>query len=139
MNIVERLDHLNLTVADLDESIAWYRDVFGFGQVEEGEMEDSTRWAIVRSDDSMLCMYEHPELASPGSRDGGHHQVNHFGLRIRDRAAWEAVVEQLGIPVRYGGAVRWPHSTSWYVFDPTGWEIEVAQWDDDRVRFDDER
>lgn len=133
-----QLDHLNLTVADLDESIAWYHDVFGFARVEGGEMDDGTRWAIVRADDSMLCMYEHPELDRPGPSGGGH-QVNHFGLRITDRPAWEAAVARLGIPVRYGGPVRWPHSTSWYVTDPTGWEIEVAHWDDDRVRFDDRR
>ncbi len=31
---------------------------------------------------------------------------------------------------------RYPHSESWYVNDPTGWEIEVALWDNDQVRFD---
>ena len=33
------------------------------------------------------------------------------------------------------GAVAWPHATAWYVLDPTGYEIEVALWDDDVVRF----
>ncbi len=31
--------------------------------------------------------------------------------------------------------VRWPHSLAWYVKDPTGYEIEVALWNDDEVRF----
>ena len=33
---VKQLDHLNLSVQDLDESIDWYRRVFGFSVVEEG-------------------------------------------------------------------------------------------------------
>ena len=29
-----------------------------------------------------------------------------------------------------------PHSRSWYVTDPTGYEIEVAHWNGDRIVFD---
>ena len=34
---VTRLDHLVLTVADLERSVAWYRDVAGMGHVTFGE------------------------------------------------------------------------------------------------------
>jgi catechol 2,3-dioxygenase-like lactoylglutathione lyase family enzyme len=33
------LDHLNLTVRNLEESIAWYGRVFGFKKVEGGPPE----------------------------------------------------------------------------------------------------
>ena len=72
-------------------------------------------------------------MCDPGA--DGHHGPAHFGLRGVDRDAWEATLARERVPVGYGGAVRWPHSTSWYVTDPTGYEIEVACWDDDRVRF----
>ena len=49
---------------------------------------------------------------------------------------WEEVIEREGLEVLYGGPVHWPHSTSWYVQDPTGWEIEVALWNDDVITFD---
>lgn len=40
-----------------------------------------------------------------------------------------------GVEVRYGGEVRWPHWSSWYVLDPMGYEIEVALWEGDQVAF----
>ncbi len=30
-------------------------------------------------------------------------------------------------------STRWRHSTSWYIEDQTGHEIEIASWDDDLV------
>lgn len=131
------LDHLNYTVRNLEESVAWYGRVFGFEKVEGG-MEKDGPWAIVRAGDAMLCLYESPKLAdirSSPEADKLHH-IYHFGLRIHDRAKWEATVKEERIRLYYGGAIRYPHSTSWYVKDPTGHMIEVALWDEDEVRFD---
>ena len=63
------------------------------------------------------------------------HRIFHFGIRVHDRADWEARVSREKIHVEYGGAYRYPHSTSWYVKDPTGHQIEVAYWDGDEVTF----
>lgn len=131
---VNRLDHLNMTVESLEESTDWYGRLFGFKKVEEGTRPDGTPWAILRSGEALLCMYERPGAGTPETWHSDRHHINHFGLAIHDRGAWEAVVSAEGIPIRHGGAVRYPHSTSWYVVDPTGYEIEVALWDDD-VRF----
>ncbi len=79
----------------------------------------------------MLCIYEHPDYGDVSkSGTGGRHGINHFGLRISDRKAWEETVEREKITVMYDGEVHWPHSSSWYITDPTGYEIEVALWDD---------
>ncbi len=131
---VKQLDHLNLSVGNLATSADWYRRVFGFERVEGGVTEGHP-WAILRSGEALLCLYEHPERGAPDPEVHGHHGLSHFGLRIEDRAAWEATVEREGLEVDYGGAFRWPHSTAWYVNDPTGHTIEVACWDDDTVRF----
>ena len=134
---VKHLDHLNLTVADLEASIDWYARVLGFRVRERGTYQGAP-WAIVQSGDALLCMYEHPDFAF---EDGGDldrrrlHSIHHFGLRIADRAAWEETVEREGVHVEYGGVVEWPRSQSWYVLDPTGYEIEVALWNDDEVSF----
>jgi catechol 2,3-dioxygenase-like lactoylglutathione lyase family enzyme len=123
------LDHLNMTVQDVDESAAWYGRVFGFETVEEQNPAQGRRWKILKAGDAMLCIYEFAGRA-PASPDAQScHAVVHFGLRIENRQAWEAIVEREGIPVQYGGPVRWPHSTSWYIEDPNGYEIEVALWD----------
>jgi catechol 2,3-dioxygenase-like lactoylglutathione lyase family enzyme len=131
---VRHLDHLNMSVADLAKGEDWYRRVFGFERVEGGTYEGRP-WAILRAGEALLCLYEHAERRDPDPEEHGHHGLSHFGLRITDRAAWEKTVERERVEVAYGGAHRWPHSTAWYVTDPTGYEIEVALWDEDRVRF----
>ena len=134
---VKHLDHLNMTVTDLAESADWYRRVFGFEKVEGGVYEGRP-WGILRAGDALLCLYEHPGWRVPDEDErerGRLHGLNHFGLRILDREAWEETVRREGVEVRYGGEVRWPHSSAWYVTDPSGYEIEVALWDGDRVSF----
>ena len=135
---VTNLDHVNLSVHDFDESVAWYGRIFGFELVEDEVNEHGVRWGVLRRNDAMLCIYHHPEAEHTDGwtlRDRGVHSVAHFGLRVRDRKQWEAVVEREGVEVNFGGARKWPHSTAWYVADPTGWEIEVVYWDDDTIAF----
>lgn len=135
---VTHLDHLNLTVRDFEETAAWYGRVFGFEVVEKETDAHGRPWGVLRSGDALLCIYEHPEFRFEDSDVRGErraHGINHFGLRITDRAAWEKTMAREGIQPAYGGPVSWPHSTAWYIEDPTGYEIEVALWDDGAPRF----
>ena len=51
--------------------------------------EEGIRWGVLRAGDAMLCIYEYPDLEFvPRPRERGMHGINHFGLRITDRAAW---------------------------------------------------
>jgi catechol 2,3-dioxygenase-like lactoylglutathione lyase family enzyme len=131
---VKNQDHLNMSVRNLAESVDWYGRVFGFTKVEDGVIEGRP-WAILRGGEALLCLYEHPKRKDPDPAQHGHHGLAHFGLRIDDRASWEDTVAREKVEVDYGGAFPWPHSTSWYVSDPTGYTIEVALWDGDQVRF----
>ena len=134
---VSQLDHLNLSVTDLEASIAWYERLFEFERVEGGVV-DGVPWAIIRSGEALLCLYEHAErthLTSEQRDQRKLHGLSHFGLRITDGAAFEEAARREGVPVQYGGVVDWPHSKAWYVLDPTGYEIEVALWKDDTIRF----
>lgn len=132
---IKSIDHINLSVSSLEESTAFYGDLFGFSVVERG-IYNGAPWAIVRSGDSMLCMYEHRERKSPEEATANAHRVNHIGFRVSDGPAFETLLESKNVAVEYGSSFRRPHSTSWYVIDPSGHEIEVTAWDDDRVTFD---
>ena len=137
MNL-KNIDHINLTVTDFDATVAWYNRVFGFELVEE-DVQDGTRWGVIRQGEVMLCIYQFGDCRLEdrfAMRNMGLHGTNHFGLRITDRVAWEKTIARENIKVLYDGPIIWPHSTSWYITDPTGWEIEVALWDDDTVIFD---
>lgn len=126
------LDHLNLSVTNLDESLNWYNRIFGFERVEGGLYEGEP-WAIIRRGDSMLALYQDPTLKAPDSVKGAH-RLYHFGLKVSDRAAWEEILAREKPQITMD-ATRRPHSVSWYVLDPTGYEIEVTAWDKDRVSF----
>lgn len=134
---VQQLDHLNLTVKNLQESLGFYRELFAFEVAQVGE-DEPYPWRIIKSGDAMLCLYEHPELP-----EGPHYptpptqqEMRHFALRIADGPSFFRLVKQLGVELAYGGPVRWPHSTSYYLSDPSGYQIEVVAWDEDTIRFD---
>jgi len=131
---VKHLDHLNMSVASFDESATWYGRVFGFEVVERG-VQNGRPWGVLRAGDALLCIYEQPDLAPADDDDGKRHAIYHFGLRITDANAWRRTIDEERLTVRYGGPIDWPHSTSWYVTDPSGHEIEVAAWHDDRAAF----
>ncbi|RMG14411.1 MAG: VOC family protein [Planctomycetota bacterium] len=123
---VRLLDHLNLRVRHLAETEAWYGRLFGFAPVERGTYEGRP-WVILRCADALLCLYEHPEVQAGA--------LNHFALRVDDPVAFEERRVREGVALRYGSPVRWPHSTSWYVRDPSGHELEVVCWDAGEPRF----
>lgn len=134
---VQYLDHLNLSVANFDETVAWYGRVFGFELMEE-DVQNGVRWGTLRAGEALLCVYEMPDRLPPDSdtrKTQEHHGIAHFGLRVADAKQWEETVEREGVEVLYGGAVDWPFSTSWYIVDPTGYEIEVAHWHAGASRF----
>lgn len=134
--LVSQLDHLNLTVKDLQATVDWYQRVFGFVLVESG-LKNGIQWGIIQAQDALLCLYEYPDWQEVEQRS--HHKIhgiNHFGLRISDPSRWEETIIQQGVEVLYGGAIAYPHSTSWYIADPTGHEIEVAYWPHGQLCFD---
>jgi len=134
MKQIKHFDHLNMTVRNLDESLDWYDRVFGFELVESG-VREGVRWAIVRSGEAMLCLYEHPNRTYELTYDTPLHGIRHFAIRITDKDEWESVIAREEIQVQFDDAVDYPHSTSWYVLDPTGYQIEVVHWNADEIRF----
>ncbi|MHC4959129.1 MAG: VOC family protein [Planctomycetota bacterium] len=133
--MIKHLDHLNISVADFERTADWYRRVFGFEVAQDEVDGDGIRWGVLKAGEALLCIYEYPDHKMVKARLQGQHGINHFGLRITDRAAWEQVLEREQLETHWGSPVDWPHSTAWYVRDPTGWEIEVALWNNDTVAF----
>ncbi|MEZ4744011.1 MAG: VOC family protein [Bdellovibrionota bacterium] len=127
-----KFDHINLTVSNLEESIVWYKKIFGFTLVERGLKLDESRWAIVARNDFMVCMTEMSsrKLAVQWGEDAdelaNYHKVYHFGIRIFDEEKWMQKVNEFNLRLYYGGVVEYPHSKSWYIRDPSGHSIEVS-------------
>jgi catechol 2,3-dioxygenase-like lactoylglutathione lyase family enzyme len=138
---VQHIDHVNLSVADFEDSAEWYARVFGFRVVERG-VQDGEPWGVLRGGDAMLCVYQKPDFEFVDrfeKADRRLHTISHFGLRISDGEEFERIIASEELEVLYGGPIRWQHGSSWYVTDPTGHEIEVALWDENIIVFDDDR
>ncbi len=124
------LDHINMTVEDLEKSLSFYEKLFDFKVVESGEHKGYP-FAIIRNEDSMLCLYQAQGKEQPESSQT--HKVYHFGLRVKDKNKWEEHLKNSGVTP----SLVWdyPHSKSWYINDPTGHEIEVSYWHNNQIRF----
>ena len=134
MSIVKHLDHVNLTVRSLAKSIDFYRRVFGFDVVESDARPDGSRWAILRAGEALLALSEYDIApARDWQEKPKEARMNHFALRVT--CDFDAVVQREGLHVKYGGQIDWPHSTSWYILDPSQHEIEVVRWHDDTISF----
>jgi len=127
-----RLDHINFTVSNLEESIKWYSEIFGFKKVESGRYADGAPWAILAFHDSMIAMSEYPDWA-PANRQPGVHQFFHFGLRIDNEADWRERLKRYNVFLDH--ETQYPHSTSWYIRDPSGHEIEVSYAGGEAIKF----
>lgn len=120
MNLkVNGMDHLNLEVINLDETVTFYKQLFGFKVLKEQPEENSK---IIGNNSVKLCLYETGNFQ--GYTKNGFH---HFGLHIEN---FEDVMDKcndMGIEIFYGGPLKWEKSTSIYIKDPNGYEIELTE------------
>lgn len=127
MNI--KIDHINLTVGNIKQSIEWYNKVFDFVLVEMSSSAGQSPWAILANNDFMICMTEDINRKSADRIDidsDNYHMVYHFGIRIHDTKEWEDKIHKMNLKLYYGGVIEYTYSKSWYVMDPSGHSIEVS-------------
>ena len=115
------IDHVNMKVKDLEKSVEFYKNLFGFEiKQEENPNKIDAPSKIIGNDAIKLCMYEIPDM----SPEGG---IAHFGFNIANFNEIIQKCEELGVEVLYGGIVDWDKSKSVYIVDPSGYEIELGE------------
>ena len=115
------IDHVNMKVKNLAQSVEFYKNLFGFEiKQEENENKLDAPSKIIGNDSIKLCMYEVPDM----SPEGG---IAHFGFNILNFDETITKCKELGVQVLYGGVVDWEKSKSVYIVDPSGYEIELGK------------
>jgi len=115
------IDHVNMKVKDLEKSVEFYKNLFGFEiKQEENPNKIDAPSKIIGNDSIKLCMYEIPDM----SPEGG---IAHFGFNIANFNEIIQKCKELGVEVLYGGIVDWDKSKSVYIVDPSGYEIELGE------------
>jgi len=116
---VTGLDHLNLSVKNLDESVEFYNKLFGFRVLKEQPEQNSK---IIGSEKVKLCLYEVKDVQI--SNDSG---FNHFGFHVENFSDVIQKCKEMNVEIFYGGAIEWEKSASIYIADPNGYEIELSK------------
>ena len=115
------IDHVNMKVKNLIQSVEFYKNLFGFEiKQEENPNKLNAPSKIIGNNTIKLCMYEVPTM----SPEGG---IVHFGFNIEN---FDQVIEkckELNVEILYDGILDWEKSKSVYIVDPNGYEIELGQ------------
>ena len=115
------IDHVNMKVKDLEQSVKFYKNLFGFEiKQEENANKLDAPSKIIGNDAIKLCLYEVPDMSS----DGG---IAHFGFNVTNFNEIIEKCKELGVEILYGGTVDWEKSKSVYIVDPSGYELELGE------------
>lgn len=111
------LDHVNMKVKNLEESVGFYKNLFGF-EVKKEQPEDKSK--IIGNNKIKLCLYEDPDMKPDGA-------IAHFGFHIENFEEIMKICKSLGVKVYYDGPVQFEKSWSIYISDPSGYDIELSE------------
>lgn len=120
------IDHINMNVKNLEESISFYKKLFSFEVKESGfsAMSGSPFAIIGKSEKGMLALYEKEDLL-PNNKS----HIAHLGFNIKFFAGILDWLKEQGAKIVYyseSGVVEYPNSQSIYIKDPSGYEIELS-------------
>ena len=115
------MDHVNMKVKNLAQSVEFYKNLFGFEvkKEENPNMLDAAS-KIIGNDTIKLCLYEDPNM----SPEGG---IAHFGFNISNFDDIIQKCNELGVEILYDGPVQFEKSKSVYIKDPSGYDVELSE------------
>ncbi len=113
------IDHINLEVSNLKETIEFYKTLFGF---EIRKSQDDQNSVIIGNDSIKLCVYEVDGFIRYEKK--GYH---HFGFHISNFDEVLEKCKEMNLHIYYGGVLKWEKSESVYIQDPNGYEIELSK------------
>jgi glyoxylase I family protein len=118
-----RIEHVNLTVTDIERSAALFEKLLGWRRRWRGEATNGGETIHVGEETTYLALYT-DQRDHAGQAKG--RPLNHVGLLVDDLAAAERVVLDHGLePFNHGD---YPPGRRFYFFDWDGIEFEVVSY-----------
>ena len=126
--------HIGISVADIDASIAWYKEFFEFEKVNDEYVPPlKARVVVMRSGDFELELFQHDEsLPAPPERllpdsDIQTQGTKHICFAHPDVAGFLTNLKANGVDVVIGPNVMPDGKTIGFIRDNSGTLIEIAQ------------
>ena len=119
------LEHVNLTVSDLDRSIGFYCDLLELQVRWKGPIDDERLGAHVGDGRCYLALFQ-AAAAGTVDRDYSRPGVNHFGFVVDDLDEARRHLDQLGALVHR--EADYEPGRRIYFLDPDGHEVELVQY-----------
>lgn len=119
------LEHVNLTVSDLDRSVEFYREVFGLRERWRGQRQTGDEAVHLGLEDFYLALFQGTE-AGRALIDYDHVGFNHLGIVVDDLEPVRERLEAVGGHVHLEG--DYEPGRRLYFFDPDGHEVEVVSY-----------
>ena len=125
------LEHVNITVSDLDRSIAFYCDLLDLEVRWRGTAETSegtVRASHIGDERHYLAMFE-TSRKIPAPQDYGVPGVNHFGFVVESLEAAKQRLAELGVSVPPESERHFEPGHRLYFRDPDDIEVELVGYD----------
>jgi len=118
---VKSIDHVNIIVRDIDESIQFYQKYLGFKVLERGHNFINKPFAVIgQSDGFSLCISESDHFS-------GYQGIAHIAFHVENFDEIEEIVIRENLPQVNDGVIDYDHSRSLYIIDPNGLELELVE------------
>jgi len=123
------IEHVNLTVRDLDRSLRYYTELLALELRWEGQalaVKGLVRAAHLGTERCYLALFEAESPESP-AETYGRAGLNHVGFVIEDLVGTRERAIALGTPPHF--EPEYDPGRRFYVFDPDGIEVELVSYD----------
>ena len=120
------LEHVNLTVSNLEQSVEFYSKLFDFRVRWEGTIESGQPAAHIGDDRCYLALFQATEKGH-ANQDYGAVGLNHFGLVVDNLNESRQRLSQLGITPTT--EADYEPGRRLYFLDPDGIEVELVEYD----------
>ena len=119
------IEHANLTVSDLDRSVAFYTKLFGLRERWRGTTTGGAPAAHVGTDTWYIALFQ-AEIPGQVEKDYTRVGINHFGFVVEDLDASKARLAKMGVSPT--SEADYEPGRRLYFHDPDGIEIELVEY-----------
>jgi len=121
------IGHVALKVADIDRSLAFYRDRLGFREIMRLNRDNGDLWLVYLriTDTQFLELF--PEGEGAEAPDAQRTAINHFCLETADIEATARALLDQGVALTVEPKMGADHNKQCWIADPDGNRIEFMQ------------